>query len=145
MSSRETDVRAATTTRGAEREQSTTGLLSTLASDISELLRGEMHLARAEISQSVNDVKKGVGSLVVGGVILLAGLILVIWAVALALAAFTALAPWAATLIVGGIVAIVGAVMLKAGTSKLSAENLAPTRVQASLEKDKNLVERKVS
>lgn len=145
MAGTQTDVRAATTTRGAEHDQSATGLLSTLASDVSELMRGEMHLARAEISQSVNDAKTGIASLVVGGVVLLTGLIVLLGAIAMALAAFTALAPWSATLLVGLIVTVIGAIMLKTGTSKLSAENLAPTRTQASLEKDKNLVERKVS
>lgn len=145
MATRETDVRAATTTRGEENEQSATGLLSTLASDVSELMRGEMHLARAEMSQAVNDAKAGVASLVTGGVVLLAGLILLLGAISLALAAFTDLAPWSATLIVGLVVTVIGAIMLKGGTSKLSAENLAPSRTQASLEKDKNLIERKVS
>jgi len=145
MVTRETDVRAATTVRGDEHDQSATGLLSTLASDVSELMRGEMHLARAEVSQAVNDAKTGAASLVTGGVVLLTGLILLLGAIAMALAEFTALAPWSATLIVGLVVAVIGAILLKTGTSKLSADNLAPTRTQASLEKDKNMVERKVS
>lgn len=145
MATTESEIRPVSDRRDdpPQHDQSTTGLLSKLASDVGELMRGEMHLARAEVAESVNDVKKGAASLVSGGVVLLAGSIILLAALSLGIARLFDVAPAIGMLIVGGVVTIVGAILLKTAMSKLSAGNLAPTRTQASLQKDKRLVEEK--
>jgi hypothetical protein len=54
------------------------------------------------------------------------------------------LTPWLAALIVGTIVAIIGAVMLQKGRSNLKATNLAPQRTAASLRRDKEFAKEQV-
>lgn len=126
-------------------EKSVSGLLTKLGSDISDLVGTEMSMARAEIGHSVEDLKTGATSLLLSGVVLLAGAMVLLAAVCLALAQLTQLSAWVATLIVGIVVTVIGVIMLQAGKKKLSTDNLAPTRTQNSLQKDKRMVENKLS
>lgn len=121
-------------------DESVTGLVSSLATDISELMRGEMHLARAEISGSVNDAKQGAISLAVGAIVLLTGLPILLAALAFGVSGLTGIPLWVSFLIVGLVVSIIGAIMVKTASSKLSADNLAPSRTAASLRKDGELI-----
>ena len=108
--------------------------------DTSELVRGEVSLARAEMRESVNDAKKGVISLVAGAVVLLAGLPVLMLALAYGITALTGLALGWSLLLVGLVFSVIGAIMLKTASSKLSAENLAPSRTTDSLSKDGRMV-----
>ena len=117
-----------------------TGLVTQLMTDTSELVRGEVSLARAEMRESVNDAKKGVISLVAGAVVLLAGLPVLMIALAYGVTALTGLSLGWSLLIVGLVFSVIGALMLKAASAKLSAENLAPTRTTESLSKDGRMV-----
>ena len=116
------------------------GLVTQLMTDTSELVRGEVSLARAEMREAVNDAKKGVISLVAGAVVLLAGLPVLMIALAYGITALTGLSLGWSLLIVGLVFSVIGALMLKAASSKLSAENLAPTRTTESLSKDGRMV-----
>jgi len=131
--------------REHEAERHSEGALSRVFTDVSDLLRSELTLVKAEIANSVSDAKTGAASLAVGVAILVPGVMLLVVSAALALAAFTGLALWSSTLVIGAAVTIVGAMLLMTAKSKLSAENMKPTRTQAMLEKDKNLVERKLT
>ncbi|NND91653.1 MAG: phage holin family protein, partial [Granulosicoccus sp.] len=61
------------TPTGADSASSTTGLISSLATDIGELMRSELQLARAEISESIDSAKAGLISMCMGAAVLLAG------------------------------------------------------------------------
>jgi Putative Actinobacterial Holin-X, holin superfamily III len=52
---------------------------------------------------------------------------------------------WLAALIVGGVVAIVGFLMVRKGQKDLSGTRLAPERTTANVRKDINLVREQVS
>ena len=52
---------------------------------------------------------------------------------------------WLAALIVGGVVAIVGFILVRKGQKDLSATRLAPERTTANVRKDINLVKEQVS
>ena len=125
--------------------KSTTGLLSQLMEDVSGLVRTEMSLAKAEVSQSVSDAKTGLGSMATGLAVLIPGVALLVVALVLIIEAFTGLEAWSSTLLVGLIVTVIGALLLSTAKAKLSAENMLPSRTQASIQKDAELVERKVS
>lgn len=125
-------------------DRSTTGLLSTLANDVSDLMRGEMHLARAEIKQSVDGIKAGIVSMGAGVAVLLAGILSLISFLILGLADWFEMSLWLAALLVGLIATVVGGLMVKAGGDKLSADALVPNRTLSSMEKDKHLVEKKI-
>lgn len=65
---------------------SATGLLSRLVDEVSTLLRKELSLAKAELSEAINQAKLGAISLAAGGAVLFASLLVLLAAAALALA-----------------------------------------------------------
>jgi len=121
------------------------GALSRVFTDVSDLLRSELTLVKAELSESVENAKTGAASMAIGVAIIIPGVMLLIAASSLALAAFTGLQLWSSSFIVGAIVTAIGAILLLSAKSKLSAENMNPSRTQSMLKKDKNMVERKLT
>jgi uncharacterized integral membrane protein len=119
-------------------DKSLPSLFSDLARETVDLVRQEMALARAEISQKITSAERGLVALIVGGVIILAGLMLLLQAVvnALGMALPEETAPWLAPLIVGAVVAVIGYAMLKGGRSRLQPDNLMPNRTVESLRRD---------
>jgi len=117
-------------------------LFSDLTRDMIDLLRQEIALARAEMTQKVSSAQTALTSVAIGAAVVLAGLFLILQAVVRGLAMVLPpdVAPWLAPLIVGVVVAIIGYVMLKGGSVKLKTENLMPHRTMNSLQRDKGLV-----
>jgi uncharacterized membrane protein YqjE len=113
-------------------------LLRRLVDDLSTLVRKELALATAEISQSLHSVQKGVASVAVGGAVCFAGFLFLLVAATAALA--QTMDTWLAALIVGAIVAIVGYSMLAAGKKKLEQSDLKLKRTQESLHQDRELI-----
>lgn len=110
-------------------------LLRLLTSEVTTLFSKEVSLARAEVREAVNGVKTGLVSMVTGGVVLLAGLIILLWSAVYGLANFMDL--WLAALIVGGVVALIGFSMVNAGKHKLDADALKPRRTVESIKEDR--------
>lgn len=117
-------------------------LFSSLLRDLSDLVRQEIALARAETGEKVQQVSRGAVWLGVGGVLAFAGLLFVLLAVTLALA--TVMAPWLAALIVGIAAAVVGVMLLRAGQNRLSPRNLTPDRTVRTLRDDAILFKRQM-
>ncbi len=113
-------------------------IIGSLATDLQDLVRGEVRLARAEFDQKLDRVVLAALWLVGGALIAFAGLVVVLQAAAFALA--QVLAVWAAFLIVGAAIVIVGALLARSGLAMLSLKTLTPTRMADSLRKDANLV-----
>lgn len=126
-----------------DRGRSAGDLLRQLLGDMTVLLRKELALAAAEVTQSVDEAKHGAQSMITGGAVLYAGVLFLLGALTLGLA--TMMDAWLAALIVGAMVTIVGIVMVSAGKKHVSAASLTPERTMASLRKDKHVVERQVS
>jgi hypothetical protein len=118
------------------------GLFSDLWRESATLIRKEAELAKAEISEKVTAVGTGIGSLAVGGAVLFAGFLLVLFAVVAGLGQIlpSELAPWLAPLIVGAAVLVVGWILLAAGREKLKTESLKPSRIVRSVRRDAELV-----
>jgi uncharacterized membrane protein YqjE len=112
-----------------------TGLLTELAQETTTLVRKEVELAKAEVSEKVSQATTGAVSLAAGGMVAFAGLIFLLLALTYFLA--TMMEPWLAALIVGGAVTLIGVILVSMGKSKLSARNLQPTRTIATLQDDK--------
>jgi len=112
-----------------------TGLLTELAQETTTLVRKEVELAKAEVSEKVSQATTGAVSLAAGGLVAFAGLIFLLLAVTYYLA--TMMEPWLAALIVGGVVTLVGVILVVIGKSRLNACNLQPTRTLATLQDDK--------
>ncbi|MBF0392483.1 MAG: phage holin family protein [Alphaproteobacteria bacterium] len=117
-------------------------LFSSLLRDLSDLVRQEIALARAETGEKVRHVSRGAVWLGIGGVLAFAGLLFVLLAITLALSGV--MAPWAAALIVGVVAAGIGVMLLKAGQNRLSPRNLTPDRTVRTLRDDAILFKRQM-
>jgi hypothetical protein len=117
------------------------GLLRRLVDDLSILMRKELALARAEISQSIEEAKTGLAGAAIGGAVLYAGLLTLLAAVVLLLA--EVMPAWGAALLVGAIAAIAGFAMVKSAQKKLRPSNLKPEYTQESLRRDKEVLQRR--
>lgn len=115
------------------------GLLSDAMANVSSLVRGEVDLARAEISENVT--KAGVAFGMIAGAALIALVALNVLAAAL-VAALTEAgidAGWAA-LIVGATLAVIAFVLMGKGVSDLKLSSLAPTRTARNVRRDAEAV-----
>jgi hypothetical protein len=116
--------------------------LGTLVADLTResttLVQQEVALARAEVSEKVSQVGTALASLIIGGLVLFAGLLKLLDAAIYGIGEMVPpdLGPWLAALIVGAIVAIIGMVMLQKGRRNLKPEHLAPQRTVDSLKRD---------
>lgn len=120
-------------------------LFSELTNETVDLVRQEVALARAEMSQKISSAQTGLTSVAIGAAILMAGLFIILLAVVNMVAMLLPpdLAPWLAPLIVGVVVALIGYGMLKGGSHKLQPNKLVPERTIHSFKRDKGLVEEK--
>jgi hypothetical protein len=113
-------------------------LLRDLANDISRLIRNELALARSETSDKMHQMVAALASIVGGSLLGFAALIILLQAVVQGLS--NHMPDWLASILTGGAVAIVGAILVYGGQKALSANRLAPDRTAENLRKDMNLV-----
>jgi uncharacterized membrane protein YqjE len=113
-------------------------LISNLATDIQDLVRGEVRLARTELDQKLDRVISAAIWLIGGALVAFAGLVVVLEGGAAALA--IVLPVWAADLIVGVIIVLIGALFARSGLGMLSLKTLTPDKTAASLQKDARVV-----
>ena len=127
-------------------ERSLPTLLSDLSRETIELVRQEIALGRAEIFEKISTAERGLVSVAIGAAILLAGIFILLQAVVngLAMVLPPDLAPWLAPLIVGILIAVIGYIMVKSGSSRLQPDNLMPQRTMDSLRRDKAVAQEKV-
>ena len=119
-------------------------LLRDLANDTTRLVRDEIALAKAETTEKVKQAGVGVGMMAAGAVLAIPAVIFLLQTLVEVLVAFE-LPRWAATLIVGLILAVGAFVLVKVGQGRLSATSLTPERTAQNLKRDASLVQEKVS
>lgn len=110
-------------------------LISDGLRQLSQLLRSEMALAKAEVSESVKTAIRGSIMLVVGGVVALPSLFILM----MALAAFLAemgLAVSLSYLITAVVGFVIAAVLAMVGLNRLQADKLVPNRTINQLHRD---------
>jgi uncharacterized membrane protein YqjE len=117
-------------------EPSIAQLLSSLVGDAQTLVRREVDLAKAEITEEIVRVRKGavmlgagIGTAVIGGLFLLIG-------IAEALIAFDILSRWLSYLLIGLIFAIVGVFALMVGIRRFKEVDPIPHETIDSVRKD---------
>ncbi|MDQ3704016.1 MAG: phage holin family protein [Chloroflexota bacterium] len=110
-------------------------LFADLAKESSVLVRQEVALAKAEMTQKAGQVGKDIGFLAVGGLVLYAGLLAIIAAIIIVLGTI-GVPWWLAALVVGVIVAGVGYFLVQRGLQALKRENLAPKQTIETLKED---------
>ena len=119
-------------------------LFRDLASDLSELTHKEIQLAQTEMMEKVSHASKAVISMVAGGLLAYAGLLVLLSAIALALTTFLNLDPWLSFLIVGAVVIIIGLITLQSGRSALQKTNITPEKTVDSLKENAAWVKEKI-
>jgi xanthine/uracil permease len=117
-------------------EQSLANLFSELTREMTSLVRHEVALAKAEMSEKAQKAKTGATSMAVGGMVVFGSIIVLLFSAVYALA--QVLEPWLAALIVGLIVLVIGVIMLQKGRNNLKARNLVPQRTMESMREDKS-------
>jgi len=115
----------------APEERSLGELLGELTSEITTLVRQEATLAKTELGQKAARVGKDVGFLAAGGAVAYAGLLAIIASIIAMLA--HVMPWWAAALLVGVVVASVGAFLVTRGLAALKREDLTPHATLESL------------
>lgn len=115
-------------------ERSFSALLSDLAAETGTLLRQEISLFKAELSENLGRAGRGVGFLVAGALLAFSGWLALLAAAILGLA--LVLPGWAAALIVGGVVLGIAGLLLWLGRSRIAPEGLVPRRTLESLRED---------
>jgi hypothetical protein len=130
------------TTNAPQNERSLMGLFSDLLRETSTLVHNEAELAKAEISDKVSQVGSGLAELAIGGLIVFAGFIVTLIAIANGLAHILPpeVADWLAPLIVGVAVMVLGFVALMRGRRNVKPDSLAPERTMESLRRDAQMV-----
>ena len=128
-------------------------LLSDLARELTTLFRKEGQLIRAELSEKVSTLALGLGEAAAGAICLLVALNVLAGALVVAIARIGADAAdpaiqdtgiglgWA-SLIVGVLLAAIGAFLLKKGAANMS--NLTPERTVNQVSQDASLVKEQV-
>jgi hypothetical protein len=112
-------------------DRSLTGLVTELTRESATLVRQEVALAKSELTEKVKEAGWGLAATVVGGLLLLVAFEALMAGAILGLS--SQVEPWLAAVIIGGAVALIGAVVLAKGIVTLRGENLAPQRTLESL------------
>ena len=109
-------------------------LFGDLASEMSNLVRQEVALAKVEVAQKAKYVGKNVGYLVVGGAVAYAAMLAILAAIIMLLA--KVLPNWGATLVVGVVVALVGWLLIGKALMALQQAELTPRETVETLKED---------
>jgi drug/metabolite transporter (DMT)-like permease len=128
----------------AQESRSIGELLRDLAGDSANLIRQELRLARTETEDKLHQSMSAFVAVIAGALLAFAALIVLLDALVFGLIE-VGLERWLAALIVGGVVAAIGYLLVRKGQNDLSATRLAPERTVANVRKDINLVKEQVS
>lgn len=101
-------------------------LVSDVSTDISQMMRGEIELAKAEIKQDVTHAGKGAGMFAGAGVVALYGLGLLFLGLAGVIAIW--LPWWAGLLIVAGVLFVIAGILALVGKKQVSQVKGKPAR-----------------
>ena len=109
-------------------------LFGDLASEMSNLVRQEVALARVEISQKAKYAGRNIGYLVVGGAVAYAALLAVLAALIMLLD--KVMPAWGAALLVGVVVAAIGWLLVGKAMSALQQMEVTPRETVETLKED---------
>ena len=113
-------------------------LLGDVATDLQDLVRGEVRLARAEIDQKLDRLITSAIWLGGGALVAFAGLVVFLMGLAAILGLF--MPAWLALFLVGAAIIVVGGLVARSGLEQLSLKSLVPDQTASSLGKDVRVV-----
>jgi hypothetical protein len=117
-------------------ERSIGELFGQLSQDMTLLVRQEVQLARAEMSDKLSRLGANLVSVIAGGFVAYVGALALVAALILGLRDLANIPPWVSALIVGAVLAIAGFVMLRRGVAELKRVDLAPRRTVENIKDD---------
>ena len=109
-------------------------LFGDLASDMGNLVRQEVELAKVELTQKAKYLGRNIGYLVVGGAVAYAALLAIIAAIIMLLA--KVVPHWGAALIVGVVVGGIGWLLIGKAMMALQQTELTPRETVETLKED---------
>jgi hypothetical protein len=109
-------------------------LFGDLASDMSNLVRQEITLAKVEVTQKAKYVGRNVGYLVIGGAVAYAAMLAIIAALIMLLA--KVVPHWGSALIVGAVVGGIGWLLIGKAMTALQEADLTPRETVETLKED---------
>lgn len=107
-------------------------LFGELTSEVSTLVRQEMELAKAEVSEKTSGLGRDAGLAAAGGAVAYAGFLAIVAGIIVGLAA-AGLPWWLSAVLVGVVVAIAGYLILRSGLDGLKKTDLTPRQTIESL------------
>ena len=129
---------------GVNRDERSLGdLFTELAAETGTLVRQEVALAKAEVTEKATVVGRNVGYLAVGGAVGYAALLAVLTAVILGLS--TVIPAWAAALAVGVVVGIVAFALISSALSELRKTEITPEETVESIKEDAQWLKNQLS
>jgi hypothetical protein len=117
-------------------ERSIGELFGQLSQDMTMLVRQEVQLARAEMSEKLSRLTTNLVSVIAGGFVAYVGALALVAALILGLNDLANISPWVSALIVGAVLAIAGYAMLRRGLGELKRVDLAPRRTVENIKDD---------
>jgi membrane protein len=106
-----------------------------LTRDTRTLVQQELQLAKTELAEKASTMTRSAGVIAGGGFVAYAGMLAIIAGLVLLLVA-AGLPPWAAALLGGVLLVIVGYFLIRSGMAALKPQNLTPHKTIVSLKED---------
>jgi putative superfamily III holin-X len=119
-----------------QQERSIGELFGQLTQDMTLLVRQEVQLARTEMSDKLSRFTNNLVSVLAGGFVAYVGGLALVAALILAIRDLANISLAFSALIVGAVLAIVGYIMLQRGLKELKRVDLAPRRTVETLKDD---------
>lgn len=117
-------------------ERSIGELFGQLSQDMTLLVRQEVQLARAEMSDKLSRLGANLVSVIAGGFVAYVGALALVAALILGLRGLANISTWLSALIVGAVLAIAGYAMLRRGLAELKRVDPAPRRTVENIKDD---------
>ena len=117
-------------------------LLSQLSRETSTLVRHEVRLVRAELSETAAEAGRNAASIAVGGFVAYAAFLALVFALISLLA--EVMEPWLAALLVAIVVGAVGAFLIMRGVNRFKEMNMVPQRTKETLEENAEWLKQQV-
>ena len=133
------------------REEKSLGqLLKELTGETTTLLKQEVDLAKTEMGEKASRVGTSLGSVAVGGAILFAGALALLFAAVNGLTEILAqilpltVAAWLSPLVLGLVLGLIGYSLVKKALATLKQESVTPRRTTQSLQENKEWLQSKM-
>jgi hypothetical protein len=131
-------------------EKSLGQLLKDLTAETTTLLKQEVDLAKTEMGEKASRVGTNVGHVAVGGAVLFAGALALLFAAVNALTEILAhmvpitVAAWLSPLLLGIVLGAIGYSLVKKALATLKHESVTPRRTTQSLQENKEWLKSKI-